>query len=335
MTTPTQRVELTTSSIVKFFAVLLCVLLLWKVLDILALLFVVTIVVAALNPAVDWLVSREIPRPAAVALLYILILGIIGIPFSMFLPRLIEQVTELALTFPTIVERITPLYRLLVESNAQELLRSLSSSVSSLTQGIFSATAHIFGGATALLTVLVLSFYLLIDVKQAHDALVTVIPPHWLKPMYRMLTRTSDKLGSWLRGQFILSALMGFIVYVGLLILGVPYALTLGFLTGLLEIVPYLGAIIAGFSTVIVAYAAGSWQLALVTLIFFTVVQQLESHILVPKVMQSAVGLSPVIVIVALAVGAKLGGITGAIIAVPLAAVISVFVQEWPRLRQP
>lgn len=332
--TPAQRVDITMLSIVKVFAVLLGIYLVWRILDILALLFVVLILVAALGPAVTWLTKRNIPRAAAVSLIYIGIFLTFGFLISLLLPPLIEQLAALATTFPTLVEQVTPLYHVLQENNATELFQSLSTELSGLTQGVFSATAQVFGGATAALTVLVLSFYLLLDVKQARDALVTLLPGDRVKPTLVALEKTGEKLGSWLRGQFILSVAMGLLTSIGLAILGVPYALTLGVLTGLLEIVPYLGPIIAALVTVPVAYAAGSWQLALGALVMFALLQQLENTILVPKIMQSAVGLSPVVVIIALAIGAKLGGVTGAIIAIPLTAVISVLVKELPQFRR-
>lgn len=330
----THRVELTTTSILKIFGVILGLYILWKIANIIVLFFVVLILVAALGPAVDWLTERDLPRPIAVGVIYLGIFLGLGFVVSLILPLLVEQLHALTVAFPSIVVRLTPLYDVVVRSNAQEILQSLSAELGRFTQGVLSATVQFFGGAAAALTIFVLSFYLLLDAKQARSALIPLLPAQKVKVILSIVGKAGSALGSWLRGQLYLSLILGLVTYIGLLLLGVPFALTLAVLTFLLEIIPYVGPIIAGFITVLVAYASGSWQLAVATLIFYTLLQQAESHFLVPKIMQSAVGLSPVTVILALAIGAELGGVTGAIIAVPFTAVLMVLAREWPHLRR-
>lgn len=334
MTNPAQRVELTTMSVLKVFGVMLAIYFVWQILNILGLLFVVLIVVAALDPAVDALQRYGIHRGAAVSLIYLLLFLILAFLFSLLLPPLVDQVRTLSVTFPGLVTKITPLYQLVVESNAQDLLSTISTELSAFTQGVFAATARVFGGAAAFISVLVLSFYILLDAKQAKHAFIPLIPGSKVQTVLSVVEQISGRLGSWLRGQLFLSIIIMLLSFIGLAVLGVPYALTLAVLAGILEIIPYLGPILAGLVAVLVAYAAGSWQLMAGVLVLYAVIQQLENHFLVPKVMQSAVGLSPVTIIIALAIGAQLGGITGAIIAVPLTAVLSVLVQEWPKLRK-
>ncbi|MBI2589650.1 AI-2E family transporter [Candidatus Berkelbacteria bacterium] len=334
MHTPVQRIELTTWTMVRFFIILIGLFLLWRVLDILGLLFVVLIIVAALNPAVTWFVRQGIPRPASVTLLYLLLITALAVIFSLILPPLIIQLVTFTESFPAIIQRLTPLYSFLVESGAQQVLSSLTSQLSVFTQGVFSTTVQVFGGIVSVVTIFVLSFYLLLDVREARNTLITLLPANKVKPILAILSKTSDKIGHWLRGQITLSIIVGFVTFIGLVVLNVPYALALAVITGLLEIVPFIGAITAGILAILVAYAAGSIKLAAFVLIFYAIVQQIEGNFLVPKIMQSTTGLSPVVVIIALAVGANLAGIAGAIIAVPLAAGISVIFQEWPKLRE-
>ena len=134
-------------------------------------------------------------------------------------------------------------------------------------------------------------------------------------------------MGMWLRGQLFLSFIVGLLVYIGLLILGVKYALVLALIAAILEIIPFIGPTIAAIPAILVGLT-DSWIKALVVVILYFVVQQLENHIIVPKVMQKAVGLNPIVVIIVIMVGAKLGGIVGALIAVPVAAAIGVFVGD-------
>lgn len=333
MATPTQRVELSTFTIAKFFLVPMALWLAWFLRDIFALLFLVLIVVAALGPPVSFLEKQGIPRTGAVALLYAIgVLILIGL-FSLIIPPLVEQVRLFILELPTIVSRITPLYELLTQSNAQHILNSVSSGLSDVTQGVFAATIRLFGGAISAVTVLVLSFYLLVDAQKTSDSLLILVPQSYRHVVTDIIGQTGEKLGMWLRGQLILSLLIGTLSFVGLSILHVKFALTLGVLAGMLEVIPFLGPVIAALAAAFVAYASGTWQLAAGVLVFYTILQQTESHILVPKIMESAVGLSPIIVVIALAVGAQLGGITGAILAVPLAAAASVVLKDLQKLR--
>lgn len=331
---PTQRVEITTKSVLKVFGVLLAIFFIWKILNILGLLFVVLIVVAALDPAIGGLQQYGLPRGAAVSLIYLGLFLVLAFLFSLLLPPLVDQLSNLTVAFPSLVSRVTPLYQVVVDSNAQDLLSTISAELSAFTQGIFAATARLFGGAAAFVSVLVLSFYILLDVKQARHAFIPLIPANKVKSVLNIVEKVSSTLGSWLRGQLFLSLIITAITFIGLAILGVPYALTLAVLAGVLEIIPYLGPILAGAVALLVAYASGSWQLSAGVFVLYAVVQQLENHFLVPKVMQSAVGLSPVTIIIALAIGAQLAGITGAIIAVPLTAVLSVLIAEWPKLNK-
>lgn len=329
-----QKVELSLSSIVKFFAVSLGLILIWQTLDILALLFVVLIIVAALEPTAERMVRMGIPRGWSVLTIFVVLFLALGLLVSLLVPTLVEQLGAFADSFPSLVRSITPLYELLIESDAQQLLNTITNSLSGFTQSVFSATAQVFGGAISAITVLVLSFYMLVDAKKTRDTLVLLVPADRVNAVVRLLDRTGAKLGNWLRGQLALSVIIGVISYIGFSILGVPYALTLAVLAGLFEIIPVVGPIISGLVAVLVAYASGSWQLGVGVLIFSIVLQQVENSLLVPKVMESAVGLSPIIVIIALLIGAKLAGVTGAIIAVPLAAAIAVLVQEWPTLKR-
>ena len=326
-----QKVEFTALSVLKVFAIVAALFILWRIIDVVALVFATFIFVAALNPIVKYLAENGIPRSGAVAIVYVLLFGLLAGLVSLILPSLVEQVRLLAQSLPVFARTIRPLYDILLESDTQGVLQSVSSQLSGFTQGVFSATATVFGGAASALTVFVLSFYMLVEEEKTRRALVPLIPEEYVKPVLDTIIRVNEQLGSWLRGQLILSAIIGSISFIGLLIMGVPYALTLAVLAGLLEIIPVIGPIVAGFAAVVVAYASTSWEIATAVLVFYIVIQQLEGHLLVPKIMESAVGLSPIIIIIALAIGSKLAGIEGAILAVPITATIAVLVQEWPR----
>lgn len=330
----TIKIDIGIINIFKILGVLFGLYLLWQIRDILFLLLVVLMIVAAINPTVQNIMKLGIPRIVAVLIIYTLILSAFTIIFSLIIPPLIVELRSLAERAPTIFSNITPLYNeLLVKDRLDELLRNYSTQLTQFTQGLFAAISQIFGGAIATIMVIVLSFYLLIDMDKNRKAVKLMVPDHIFKDILVVSKQIDKKIGQWVRGQLILSFVIGLVSYLGLLILGVPFALTLGILAGILEVIPVIGPIVAGLIAVFFAYSSGSWPLVLAVIVFYTILQQLENTILVPKIMHKAVGLSPVIIIIVLAVGAKLAGIAGAILAIPIATAISVLIQQWHRLK--
>jgi predicted PurR-regulated permease PerM len=140
--------------------------------------------------------------------------------------------------------------------------------------------------------------------------------------------RSRQKIGAWFRTQLVASLIMGVTVWGGLTLLGEPYAFLIGVIAALFELIPFVGPIASGAVGIVAALGVSS-TLAIYTLIFFIVAQQFESNILVPILSRRAVDLHPVIVIVALLIGAEVGGFLGIVISVPAAAVFQEVIQEW------
>lgn len=193
---------------------------------------------------------------------------------------------------------------------------------------IFSATAGIFGGIVSLLIVIVLSFYLLLDRQAFKNSFFAVVPSGKREDVAEIVRKIAIKVGDWLRSQMLLGLIIGTINLIGLLIIGVPYALSLAIIAAVLEIVPVIGPIISGAIAVLVALTVSPLT-ALIVLILYIVVQQLQNHVFVPQIMKRALGLSPVVVIVAIVIGAKLLGTVGALLSIPIAAVVLVIAQDW------
>ncbi len=195
---------------------------------------------------------------------------------------------------------------------------------------LFSRALGSFGLAAA---VLVSSFYLSLSHDGVERFLRIVVPPDYEEATMRIYEKSKRLIGSWFRMQIVLSVIMGFMVWGGLALLGVKYAFLIGILAAIFELVPFLGPILSGAVAVVAALLTSS-TLAFYTLIFFLIAQQFESHVLVPLLSRRSVGLHPVIVIVALLIGAELGGILGIIISVPLAAIAQEVVQDWSTKRR-
>lgn len=331
-----QKIEISTISILKFFGIILALFFLYWIRDILLLLFIVLIIVAALDPMVGWAEKRKIPRLFSSLVLYLFIFCLFILSVSLIFPPIIEQLNSLSNNFPYYIQKISPIYFQISEWSYdwQNILNSIYNQLSNLTSGFYNATLVFFGGLFSLVTVLVLSFYLLLERQSAKQFLLTLIPQNKQEVVLSVLRKVATKIGSWLRGQVIVSLTMGLITAILLSIAGVPYALTIGVVAAVVEIVPIIGAVIIGILAVVFTFIFGGWLKALIVLAVYIVIQQAESNILIPKVMGKIVGLSPVIIIIALLIGAKLAGIVGAILAIPMAAGLSVLFQEWPKLRR-
>lgn len=328
------RLDISTGTIIKLILAVLAVWLLILIRDIIVLFFVVLVIVAALGPIIDW-TSKYMPRVLAVIIFSIVLLGaLVGIGF-IIIPPVVNQLTQLAINLPIIVAKFGPLYQSIQSSivNYQEGLFNASSYLAKLGTNVYSTTIGFVSGIVAVLTVLVLSFYMLLEQNSIKKFLEQSIPIDSKEKVFEIIKKIGSKMGSWLRGQVLLMIIIGLFDGLALTILGVPYALVLAVWGGLTEIIPYIGPWLGLVPAVLVAFTVSPVK-ALLVLIIFIVIQQLEAQFLAPKIMSKAVGLSPVIIILALLVGAKLMGILGVLIAVPVAAALAVLVQEWPEIKK-
>lgn len=324
------KLEISTMSIIKLIAVIVGFYLLYTLREIAILIFVVMIIVTALEPIVSWGVSKKIPRTLGTVIIYLLIFSIISLIIYLIIPPIVIEMKNFAYTLPSYSSQFKLIYQLVLDSspNWQGSIDAISRELSQLTGGVFNSTIAVFGGAASALTVIVLSFYSLVDKKGLNTFLLSFVPQKNQKMLTDLSSKITNKLGRWLIGQIIISLIMTITVFIFLTIANVPYALTIGVITGVLEVIPIIGAVVAGMMAVIVTLIYTGWVKALIILIIYTAIQQLETHYLVPKIMSKAVGLYPAVIIVAMLIGATLGGIFGAILAVPLTTTLIVTIQE-------
>lgn len=332
---PTMKVTISSLTIVKILVILLLLLFLYLIRDILILLLVSMILAAALDPWVDWLQEKAIPRGFAILLIYIIIISVISLTVVLMIPPIMEQVGEIYRQFPSFVEKIsgglTTIEGNSVEQNVQNELRSvignIQSSVPQVINNIFSAMVTFFGGLFGIFAVLVMTFYMVVQEDNIEKLVRAISPEKYHSYLIRLLKKISIKMGLWLRGQLLLGLIVGIMVYLGLTVLGVKYALVLGLLSAITELIPFIGPWIGAVPGVLLAFAQAPY-LGLAAAIIYLVVQQMENNIIVPKLMSKVVGLSPLMVIIALLIGAKIAGVIGALIAIPVALIISVSLDE-------
>jgi predicted PurR-regulated permease PerM len=325
--------EISWGSIFKILLVLAILWLAWILRDIIVLLLVVGIIVLILEPFVAKLAEEGIPRALSVIVLYLAVLAVMGLFVYYIVPPVATQIKELTLNLPYYTSRISHIDFGSASSTVSNFLDQIASKLSGVAGGLINAIISIFGGIVSAITVFVLTYYFLVEEESIKKGVVKLIPAENRPKLLETIDKVSIKLGHWLRGVLSLMILVGIVDGTALWILGVPFALTLGIISGLLEIIPVVGPIVAALAAVFVAFISGIalWKI-IVILAIYILVQQVEGHILVPKIMQKAVGLSPVVVIIAILVGNKLLGLGGAILAIPIAAGVQVLLYEYTAL---
>jgi predicted PurR-regulated permease PerM len=323
------KFDLSYTSIIRVILVLALLLVVYLIRDIIALVFVSVVFAAAINPWVQWFHKKwHLPKVLGVVIIYLMAFAIISMAIGLIVPALIQQIQQIVASFPELFQRLVNSFAEIqsptfgATSDFEASLGTIQQALGEATQGVFSALSSAFGGVIFLLAVLVLTLYLIIE----EDALMLIVkqitPPKYHNYLADAAQRVQNKMGQWLRGQLFLMLFVGVLTYIGLLILGMPFALVLALLAGIFELIPYAGPLLGGIPAVIVALNISPLMVVLVIVLYF-LVQQIENHLLVPKVMEKAVGLNPVIIIVAVLIGAKIGGILGAILAVPVATVLA------------
>jgi len=249
-------------------------------------------------------------------------------------PIIYEEILNLADSLSGLSDQV--LHLLSNSALAERISDFISSYQGSLIKDasrFFSILINLGGGIVSVLTVFLISFYLLLEKDGVSDFIKFITPQSVEGTVLKIWHRSRLRLGKWLRVQLLLSTVIGVMVWAALLILGVKYAFVLAIFAAICELVPMVGPILAGVVATIVALTQ-SLPLAIWTAIIFILIQRIENDILVPSVMGKTIGFNPVVVLVALFVGGKLGGILGMLIALPVVIVIEETVRELNKKQQ-
>jgi predicted PurR-regulated permease PerM len=286
---------------------------------------------AAVLPAVEYLQRKKFPKVIAVLIPY---LGIITAIFLLILPLIpffTEQIQSLIVNLPVFLDRSASALGLTV--NPDQIEQYLTSELGSLGHNAVNLTSKVFGGIFSVITIMVVSFYLLMYSDAFKKSMANLFHNGSREYIHKMIDRVNEKLGAWARGEVILMLFIGTFSWIGLTLLGLPYALPLALMAGLLEVIPTLGPIIAAIPAVIVALTI-SPTMALTVIVLYMLIQALENQLLVPKVMQKAVGLNPVVVILSIMIGANLMGVAGALLAIPFVSFIIVIINSLDKIEE-
>lgn len=337
------EITISASTIVKILAILLGFWALYTLRDLVLVILTAVVLASAIEPAVKFLGRYRIHRIPAVLGVYVTLAGLFAGLFYAFVPPLLGELYEFAGNIPGVAKELNLgifsgdtgaiktgellLVQISQGAPTSEILKTLSN-VWGASKGFASSAGSVFGGLFSFVLIVVLSFYFAMQERGIENFLKIVIPFGKEDYAINLWERSKAKIGKWMQGQILLGVLIFILVYLGLTIFGVPYALLLALLAGILEIIPVFGPILAAIPAVALAFSTGGTSLALVISGFYLLVQQFESHLIYPLVVRKIVGVPPILVILALIIGAELAGFLGILISVPVAAAIMELVDD-------
>jgi predicted PurR-regulated permease PerM len=337
-----KTITISPGTIFRIIFIILALIFLYLIRDVIVIFIFALIVASAIAPAVNLLAKIKIPRVLGALIVYIVLIGLLGLLLSLVVPSIAKDIKDLSFNLPNYIEFLSDKFESFQRASSryqdiinqfQKFLAGTGDLLRKSASELFSTAIDVFGGIFSLLVVLVISFYLSVQ-KQGVQHVLTAITPHEHRDYILSLwERSQRKLGRWLQGQLFLGIIVGVLVYIGLSLLNIKFALLLAVLAGILEIFPYIGPAMAAIPAVILGFLQAP-ILGLWVLILYIVIQQMENHLIVPLVIGKIVKLNPVAVILALLIGGRLGGIPGMILAVPIAAVLAEFLRDLIRKKK-
>jgi len=316
--------------------------LLYVLRDLVLVLLTSVVLASAIEPATRWFKKYRIPRVPAVLLVYVsIIIGIVGL-FYLFVPILFTEVSNLSSNMPSYLESANLLLPtdqlgavqtktfvgdLSKTFSIESAINNIQKTIAGFSSSIFQTLSKIFGGMFSFILILIISFYLAVQERGIEDFLKVITPIKHEKYIIDLWKRSQAKIGKWMQGQLLLGLLIGVLVYLGLTILGVPYAFTLALFAAVTELIPLFGPIIGAVPAILLGFV-DSATLGFMVIGLYLIIQQFENHLIYPLVVRKVVGVPPLLVIIALIVGGELAGFLGVLLSAPIAAVIIEFTDD-------
>ncbi|HEX7724391.1 MAG TPA: AI-2E family transporter [Candidatus Paceibacterota bacterium] len=341
------KISISTSTIIKFFLVGILLFALYYIRDVALIVIASIILASAIEPMIKKLQGWRVHRVLAVILVYLFIAILFGALLVFFIPVVANDLVSLLNNLPqtfSLESLWAPVQNLGFHIgdtaiapdsiSIKDFITTLQTIVTGSSTGAIKTASLIFGGVLGLILIVVLSFYLAVQEDGVGDFLRIITPVRRHGYITDLWKRSQHKIGAWLQGQLLLGLVVGILVYLVLMIVGIPHALLLALLAAVFEIIPVFGPIISSVPAILIAFADGGIGTGFLLIGLYIIIYQFESQLFYPLVVKKIVGISPIVVILALVIGAKLAGVLGALIAVPLSAVLMEYVNDIDRSKK-
>lgn len=334
------NISFSTGTVVKTIVILVVAYLLWVLRDVALIVLTAVVIASAVEPGVRFFMRQRMPRILSVLSIYALLFGVFFILFYFFFPSVLEDFATFVGSLPAYLDYLTRAGAFDTYSSilglpapsaitSDEIMASVRGAFGAAEySNAFSAASQIFGGVFSFILIVVFSFYFAVVETGVDDFLRIVTPKSHQAYILGLWRRSQHKIGLWMQGQLILAVLIAVLVFLLLTIFGVPHALMLAVIAGVFEIIPVFGPILAAVPGVMIAFVAGGPVLGITAAVVYVVIQMFENHLIYPQVVTRVVGVPPLLVILALIIGAELAGFLGVILSVPIAATLQEFVSD-------
>jgi len=325
-------ININSGAIVRAILFVLLFALLYFLRDLVLVVLTAVVIASSIEPMTKWFTRRKIPRVVSVILIYLIALISIAGLFFLMVPPLLDEASGLMSASPQYFDNVqitAPIGGNITSSfSLTDFVREFKDSITGASGSILQTVSTIFGGALNFVLIIVLSFYLAVQEFGIANFLRVVTPIGQEKYVIDLWERSQTKIGFWMQGQLLLGLLIGVLVYLGLTILGIKYAFLFALLAATMELIPLFGPVIAAVPAIIIGFVDGGATLGLIVIGFYIIIQQFENHLIYPLVVKKVVGVPPLLVILALIIGAKLAGFLGIILSVPIAAALMEYVHD-------
>ncbi len=362
------NINITPGSIFKGICLVLLIWFLYYIKDVVLVVLVAVVIASGMEPLIIWFSKYKVKRLPAAIISYICMVSIFTSLLIFFVPPVMDEAASMLTDLPKYLDSTTLWNPLNVKSenisDSQKVVQTLSDGInnpsqlitdaqtkiktnisgtsfglgdlvksiqdisSNVSNGFIKIISAIFGGLLSFVLIIVLSFYLLVQEDGVANFLRLITPLKHEKYVIDLWKRSQRKIGQWMQGQVLLGVIIAVLLYLGLMVLGIKNALLLAVFAGFMEIIPVFGPILFSIPAILVAFVGGGFTSAILVMGLCTIVQQFENHLIYPLVVKKVIGVSPIIVILALIIGAKLAGFLGIILSVPMVSTLMEFVDD-------
>ena len=314
------KLDISWTAISKLVVVFFAAYIIWIIKDILILFLFGLVISVLVSPVIDFLQRLRVARTLAVFLVYFAILGMLGLFVYLIVPVFVVEIKQFSILFPVYFEKISPFFAGLgfeVFENMQAFTEAVRMWFVGSSSSIVSSIAGIFGNLLLAITVFTIATFFSLEERGVEKMVNLASPKRHEEFLLEVWRRTKIKISGWFAAKFIMMALVGVSTSVACFAFGIKYPIIFGFIGGVLDIIPFIGPVFAGFMIGLFTLTY-SWQKAALIVLVFTLIQQIESNILTPILAKKFTELPPILVLASILVGERLMGLAGAILAIPL-----------------
>jgi len=328
----TRVISISTGTFVRALMIGAAAWALWHLSSLVLLLLAAVVIASAAEPGVEFFLRHKFPRPLAVVSVYAGVLAILATIVYFFVPPVLSEASTALALLPQFLSQAESFGASFLGNaggaNLAESLISLQGAFADTGAGVWQFLTSLFGGAFYFLLTIIVSIYFSLSETGIDDFLRLVTPVNHREYVLGLWKRSHKKIGLWMQGQLLLSIIITVLLYLGLSLLGVPYALLLALFAGIMELIPVFGSFVAAVPGIIVALTLGDFTLVAIVAGLYLIVNQFQAHLIYPLVVKKIVGVPPILVIIALLAGGQLAGLPGVLLAVPIAAAVQEFVND-------